>query len=636
MKHKKTGLDTKQLYKQELARGRHLRTWVRHHHRTVLILAGVAFFAAFIVYFAWKTQLPFAAEVVGDTAEHRVDKPIVIDLEQVVHPDFVATISPQVTGEWRTIQSPLGVRSIQFVAQEGFLPDVDYVITVSQLKRVTGQPLPNLGFTVTTEKAPDIIAITPTNDTQHVLPSSDIAIELERANRNLRSLRLAVDPATELTALPSENNDSLYKWRPHSPLKQGQHYAVSVFDDHSLDPNTPIVVTKFTIVAEPHVTKAANRTHFYPGDTIDVAFDVAMRTDQPGILCKCEGTGAWISDTEYKFTPSNLTVGSTYEYSVPAGLTSVHGGVREAAAQYEIKTPGAVVASFKSLGSSAATNAPIVVIFDQAVDKGSAESRFSLTPGVSGNFSWPNATTMVFMPSGYETQTSYRVSLAPGVKPLRFGLNSATGFAMNFTTAMPVVRLNVPIYRQQHRASCEAAALRMALAYRGIHDSDFGIVQRMGYNGQWKNQAANTWDDPFEMYVGDVNGLQSTFQGYGAYAPPIAKAAQSYGRSASIHYGVSASFIAEQIHAGHPVIIIGTVGGLSPRYTSWNGPNGQVHAWIGEHARTVIGVTGKASTPVSFLVNDPNTGSQFTWSSARLMADINAIPQLASQVIVVR
>lgn len=636
MKNKKPELDPKRMLDQELTRGRRLFKWVNHHHMIALAVLGVVVILVCCGYFVWKTQLPFAAKVAHGERDHRVDVPITIQLEQAVHPDFVATITPQAKGQWQTTRTVFGVQSIQFIPeQNGFSPDVDYVVTITNLNRITGQPLPDLGFTITTEQAPAITAIMPSADAQNVPIASDVTVTLERSNRNLRKLRATLEPVTEVTMLPPESDDSVYRWRPNAPLKQGQRYTLTLFDDHSLDPAKPVATTSFSTVAEPHILNATNRTHFYPGEVIDVLFDVAMRQDQPGIQCQCQGTGIWVSESQYQFTPSNIEVAKTYQYTVPVGLASVHGGARETVQTYEIRTPGAVVASIRGLGSNAVANAEVVITFDQAVDRASAESRFSISPNVAGSFRWSNNTTLVFAPSSYEAQTGYKVTLAPGVKPTRFGLDSTASFGMAFSTTAPVVRLNVPLYRQQHRASCEAAALRMALAYRGVHDTDFSIVQRMGYNGQPKNQAANTWDDPFEMYVGDINGLQSTFQGYGAYAPPIARAAQAYGRGASIHYGVSAQFIAEQIHAGNPVIIIGTVSGMAPRYTSWNGPNGLVHAWIGEHARTVIGVTGKASAPISFLVNDPNTGSQLKWSAGQLMADINAIPQLASQVVVI-
>jgi uncharacterized protein YvpB len=176
----------------------------------------------------------------------------------------------------------------------------------------------------------------------------------------------------------------------------------------------------------------------------------------------------------------------------------------------------------------------------------------------------------------------------------------------------------------------------MALAYRGIFKNDIEIVQTFGYNPRPIDTATNSWDDPNEMYVGDVNGLQSKLHGYGAHAEPIAKGARSYGRDATAHFNIGVNFIAEQILAGNPVVIIGTAGAGNARRVTWNGPNGVVEAWYGEHARTVVGVVGKANSPVGFIVHDPLVNKPLYWTPAQLQRDIDATPQVPSQVVVVR
>lgn len=610
--------------------------WLGAHRLVVAAACGLAVGLLLIGIVAWRTQLPFAAQLANVKQDHLVDQPIVIELEQAVQDSFKATISPEVEGEWQTGKSVLGVDSITFTPRSTFTPDTHYVIRITHLKRVTGQGLPNIIFTVTTQKAPEVTGVVPVGGTEHIATESEIIVTLATTNNGLRQLRPVLDPVIELVAQTPQADDTSFRWLPAHPLKQGQTYTLLIFDDKSVDPTKPLVQSQFRVVDEPRILEATQNDHFYPGDVIDVVFDTPMRQDRPGLQCACQGKGEWKSNVHFRFLPETISPGHTYDYVVPEGLTSEHGGRREADSHYNIKTPGHVVASLRGLGRSAPTNSPITITFDQAVVRSTAEARFGISPHVNGSFRWNSDSVMVFVPSGLEQQTEYRVSLAPGVQPARFGLDSVTTFSTSFTTAAPVVKLNVPVYRQQHRSSCEAAALRMALAYRGIQDNDWNIVQRMGYNGNHKDQANNYWDDPNDMYVGDVNGAQSAFQGYGAYGPPIAKAAQSYGRGATVYYGVSTNFIAEQIHAGNPVIIIGTSSGNTTIYTSWNGPNGVVHAWLGEHARTVIGVTGKASAPLSFIVNDPLYGRQETWSPGRLIDDINAIPQLASQVVVIR
>jgi uncharacterized protein YvpB len=135
------------------------------------------------------------------------------------------------------------------------------------------------------------------------------------------------------------------------------------------------------------------------------------------------------------------------------------------------------------------------------------------------------------------------------------------------------------------------------------------------------------------MFVGYVNGAQNK-TGYGVYAPPIAQAAQSYGRPASSASGVSAGYIALQIHNGNPVLAWGYV--KSPKADSWNVPGGgTVAAYTGEHARTIYGVAGSPSKVVGFYIHDPLYGS-FFWTAGQLMANMNAFGNTSNQVVVVQ
>ncbi len=68
------------------------------------------------------------------------------------------------------------------------------------------------------------------------------------------------------------------------------------------------------------------------------------------------------------------------------------------------------------------------------------------------------------------------------------------------------ILLAVPYFRQQYSRSCEAAALRMALAYKGTIASDMEIINAAGYNPKEPNWETKVWDNPYEMFVGYVSG----------------------------------------------------------------------------------------------------------------------------------
>jgi uncharacterized protein YvpB len=414
-------------------------------------------------------------------------------------------------------------------------------------------------------------------------------------------------------------------------LQQGTTYQL-VFEDLNIDQieRRRIAATKFTVVSEPKVVMATQTDHLYPEDKIKLSFDQAMEPTEDYLKFNLEGSGRWISDREYEFTPVKLNPGTTYSYQVLAGARSKQGGIVESDQTYDVSTPGAVTASITPGGGEVALKSQIRVNFDQPVDTGSAEARFSITPNVDGNFSW-SGNSLVFTPVGFEYQTAYTVTMRAGVIP-RFGLVSNRSFSGSFTTIVQTVRLNVPVYRQQYALSCEASALRMVLAYRGLFRSDGDILSHMGYAPRPRDTATNSWDDPNLMYVGDVSGQQNS-SGYGAHAEPVAKAARNLGRSASTHTGILPSFLATKIRENRPVIIWGY--GITPRLDAWNTQGGSVQAWLGEHTRVVVGVAGRNDNPVGFYINDPARGTQYYWTTAQLVSNLNYFGNLTNQAVVV-
>jgi uncharacterized protein YvpB len=202
----------------------------------------------------------------------------------------------------------------------------------------------------------------------------------------------------------------------------------------------------------------------------------------------------------------------------------------------------------------------------------------------------------------------------------------------SYVTENEIIKLNVPVYKQAFGRSCELASLRMLLAFRGIATTDWDILQRIGYNPRPRDTATNSWDDPNKTFVGRVD-TYSWSQGYGVHAGPVATAAKSYGRNATAQFNVSAAFIASNIHAGNPVEFWGHLS--AAEHDSWNSPSGVVNTTNSMHARVVYGVVGRADAPVGFYVIDPWTASKSYWSTAELMANMNAAPPASNQAVVV-
>jgi uncharacterized protein YvpB len=171
--------------------------------------------------------------------------------------------------------------------------------------------------------------------------------------------------------------------------------------------------------------------------------------------------------------------------------------------------------------------------------------------------------------------------------------------------------LPVKLDYQDHRLSCEAAALKMALAYEGIAVDENTLMRYMSLDPRpAKFDAAGrlvAWGDPAQAYVGDPDGRIERYTGYGVYDAPAAKAAVRAGAhvvaAGSGLYGtaIAPSVVYEAILDGHPVVawISNTYHDVRlSRYTAYDGAT--VWYTVTEHAVTVIGVRRGA-----VLINDP-------------------------------
>ncbi len=106
---------------------------------------------------------------------------------------------------------------------------------------------------------------------------------------------------------------------------------------------------------------------------------------------------------------------------------------------------------------------------------------------------------------------------------------------------------------QDHPLSCEAASLKMALSGKGVFVSENEIMEKIGYD--LTPCKDNIWTDPYQIYVGDINGKVCR-TGYGVYWGPIAKAAQNF-RLAEDFSNWKIEDLTREIKLGNPVIVWG-------------------------------------------------------------------------------
>ena len=210
---------------------------------------------------------------------------------------------------------------------------------------------------------------------------------------------------------------------------------------------------------------------------------------------------------------------------------------------------------------------------------------------------------------------------------------------ITFSTVYQDVKLKIPIYKQTYVNSCEAASLRMALAFKKVLKNEIQILTKFGYNPTYKDWVKNIWDDPQKQYVGYVDIEGKPYGGYGVYGLPVASAIKSFGLNAeyATSTAITPSFLANAIDKKNPVVIWGYSSYTDLPYT-WNTPQGvEVKAFRGEHVRLLVGFKGSVINPVGFYVHDPLSVKNYEyWTSEKLMENINKVPGVTDQAVVVK
>lgn len=604
---------------------------VRNRHYALLgicsvLLLSVALVAWSIFYFQRPVKLVYSLNNL------KIDSPMTVSFSQPIQKNIRYSITPALDGTWKTSRNIFGVTALNFYPSHSLVPGSSFKLTVSNVTPILASrpSIDNQSIPVVAEEPATISSITPGSNAINVPIGTTITVKLASPNNNLRKLVLKAD-APLVSSEPTTSDGITFVWKFTQPLSQGQLYHLTLSDLKQINKNQLLATTAFTTVPEPHISSATNSDHFYPGNKITVVFDQDMEKADGVFKFGFAGSGSWQDSHTYSFSPSGLSPGTFYSYTVLKGSASVAGGVTETNHVFNISPPGAVYVTTSSpKGNNVALGSSVDFTFDQPVDRGTAQSAFSISPSVAGTFSWTN-NTMSFHPVSLDYQTDYVAKIGPGVKGI-YGLVSTRSYSNNFTTTYRIIKLGVPYFRQAYALSCEEASLRMALAYRGINVSDYDILVKVGYNPRPRDLATNSWDNPYQMYVGDVNGNMGT-TGWGTYGPPIAAAAQSFGRNTSYISGISVNQIAQAIYDDDPVVIWGIVGS-SARSDSWNTSSGIVQAPRNTHVRTVYGVAGSVNNPIGFYVHDPLHGDLY-WTAAQMQLYMSFGNSLPSQGVIV-
>ena len=603
-------------------------------NKSLLLISLAAFSVASIVsYVILRTSLPVS--LVYQKNDVKVDQSVVISLSQFIQLIDAGDIQiqPAIEGSWQFVRNTIADNgTLVFTPKKYFTEHTTYTVNIGKATRLYGNEADIPAATFTTEKAPSLAQSGMANwkDKQIIAADATFSVDLVSQNRNLRDLELRTTPQIETTL--SSVSDKEYTWKPTTILPQNIDLSIEIYDRKN---HQSLLKKVVHTAAEPSVTSPLQHSDVDEHDNINITFSAPVERSTANIAFDLAGKGEWKNDTTYTFTPDKLNANTTYHYTISKNMRSKDGGIllNDVAGSFSTIGPVRVTATSPSghgLGQGSQT---VSFTFSRPVDHASAEQRLSASSGQITSKSWKgNTLYATFVNLGF--QTTFRATMAAGVANTTFGAPSSQAFSLSFTTEIRSIKLSVPYYRQQFPASCAAASLRMILAYRGISTDDMSIIQKMGYRPRSMDKSTDppTWDDPSEMYVGDVNGTISAGTGAGPDAPPTAKAARAYGRGASSVTNIGSSWIAQQLYNNNPVVMFGAFRSTNAT-VSWKTPSGRITTMnVTSHATAVIGVRGEPSAPLGFWVNDPLKGAQY-WSTEEVDANIARDPYRQAVVV---
>jgi uncharacterized protein YvpB len=527
-------------------------------------------------------------------------------------------MSPSIPGKWKQEKIvsflPL-VRKVSFIPDESLFSDQHVVIYFTGISHLTNRGKGyETDFEFDIPQLPEVKAIVPAKDTQKVQVEDNVVLELDKFGKENAKWELEITPPVTYTVLKDKEKDVSFKF--DEPLQQSTTYTVVVFKTpirYDIQ-NTKVVEegereqvadTVFTTVKTPGVSsyEPKGKGIFVEDQTIKVVFDQEMVPAEVEksftISPEVKGTITWVDEKTFSFKPEGkLTKATHYDLIFAKGMKSKFEGKTENEIKVGFDTigPVEVAGTTPSNGRTGiSTTSNIQVTFNQEVDHASAQSKFSVAPAEAGTFSW-SGNTMIFNPSGsFAYQAKHTVTINSGVKTVR-GLDSTKAYSFVFTTVPEKFLLGgMPWYKQQEGFTCNIAATRIALAYRGVYLSEGTIKSGVGIQPS-KSAGGN----PYKGWV----------SGYGVYWGPVSSFVSNY-RSNTIKTGWNLSGLAHEVQSGNPVIIWWHNQWSSAYWMEWTATDGtNIRGLNGMHSEVVYGFKGSPDNPTHIYTKDPWRGNR--------------------------
>jgi len=270
----------------------------------------------------------------------------------------------------------------------------------------------------------------------------------------------------------------------------------------------------------------------------------------------------------------------------------------------------------------------LIIKFDKPINR--KELRHFIAPDVYGEWKFENPLiknhffrTAAFIPAiGFTPGTDYQIELK-NIQSIGGAKNNAFHFSFKTKEAPEeqitntgdlspekpeIILIDTPLDWQDHKLSCEAASLKMALASKNISVSEKEIMEKIGYDLTPRKN--NIWGDPNIAFVGDIDG-KICETGYGVYWDPVAKAGGNW-RPSEPFTNWNLEKLTKEIKNGNPVVVWGTLPVETLNSCSWYTPEGKyIKAIKEDHVRLVIGFIGPPENPAQIILNDPLAGRIF-------------------------
>ncbi len=456
---------------------------------------------------------------------------------------------------------------------------------------------------------PTVTRVEPADTEKGIDPSSSFTVSLSHPATLASLWEARITPSHPISV--EKRGDATLVIAPDEPFQQGTSYTLSIIQ-------TPVVAlyTDATVIrrGNPRVEKTLTFTTIKPplvkafepqGSSVNPASDIRIVFDEPmdkssvaqrlTISPDSAKTLVWESEGQVlRIRHADLTKDTTYTVTLASGVKTARGGSSQSDGVFQFHTAGAlaVVDTLPHNGKTdVSVTEPIRITFNHDIDEGHAPRYISISPAATGKVTTSGA-TLEFMPDKpLAHDTTYTFRLISGM-PSVYGLPLHDAHSFSFTTAPYEITLDVPFYKQQEQFTCNIAALRMLLAFRG-HAVDEATLKTLAGNGGKRGTG-----NPHKGYIDD----------YGTYWEPIEKAASHYRPHRMITSG-NVLDIVKEIRNGNPVMIWGQNGWSDPHDISWTSSDGVfIKAVNGMHSSVVRGVRGPLNTPTHVLINDPWRG----------------------------